>query len=404
MKKIAIILPSTFPVPAVKGGAIETLIQNIIDENEIHQQHNITIFSTFDKKAKQLSQRYLFTKFIWINRNIFYHSLNFILRVIKKLFIKSLDHLDLQLIKWDIRKNKYDLIIVEGNTTHVKSLARIIPKCKMFLHVHANIFTERTESNDLIVSSVLKIITVSNFVKAQILEFTQAKSRDVVVLNNCVNLELFNNKIENQNFNNIRKKYCINNDEIVIIFSGRIVENKGISYLVKAFNLLKPSYKLKLFIIGSFGSSFGLEAENRDDFYYELNKLVSENKSNIIFTGYINNNLLPYYLKASDIAVVPSICEEAAGLVAIEAMATGLPIVITNSGGMPEYVNQNCAIILEKDEQLIQNLASTLEKLINDKERREYMGTKGIEMAKKYSTEINYIEFTNILNLIISDK
>lgn len=78
--------------------------------------------------------------------------------------------------------------------------------------------------------------------------------------------------------------------------------------------------------------------------------------------------------------VVPSIWQEGAGLVAVEGMAAGLPLIITQSGGMVEYVNSDAAIQVPIDKELPHNLALNIKLLANDKqkERRwDWQGGKG---------------------------
>lgn len=72
--------------------------------------------------------------------------------------------------------------------------------------------------------------------------------------------------------------------------------------------------------------------------------------------GYIPNNALYRYYQASDLQVIPSLWKETAGIVAIEGMLSGLPLIVTRSGGMVEYVDETCAKILERDDRLVENL------------------------------------------------
>ena len=58
MKKICIILPEEFPVPATKGGAVETLVNSIIDENEKEKKIEITCVTRYEKKAYEKSKKY----------------------------------------------------------------------------------------------------------------------------------------------------------------------------------------------------------------------------------------------------------------------------------------------------------------------------------------------------------
>ena len=72
LKKIAIVAPGVFPVPATIGGAIEQSLNLLIDQNEIFKKLEITIISTYESKAYGLSGKYKFTKFLWIHRGLLY--------------------------------------------------------------------------------------------------------------------------------------------------------------------------------------------------------------------------------------------------------------------------------------------------------------------------------------------
>ena len=93
-----------------------------------------------------------------------------------------------------------------------------------------------------------------------------------------------------------------------------------------------------MLIVGN--SGFGIETTTNYD--QILLEIASQMKDKVVFTGFIHNKQLPMIHSIADIAVVPSIYDEPAGLVVIEALASGLPLIITDSGGMPEYINNEC--------------------------------------------------------------
>ena len=66
MISVCLIIPNAFPVPAVKGGAVETLVNNLLDENEIYGNLIITVVSIYDEQAKMISSKYKNTEFIFI--------------------------------------------------------------------------------------------------------------------------------------------------------------------------------------------------------------------------------------------------------------------------------------------------------------------------------------------------
>lgn len=141
--------------------------------------------------------------------------------------------------------------------------------------------------------------------------------------------------------------------------------------------------RCKLLIVGS--ANYGERVKTQFD--YELEQLAIPLKDKIRFTGYIDNKELYKIHNISDIAVVPSMWEELFGLVVVEAMSSGLPLVVTKSGGIPEIVDQNCAFILEKNEELIGNMTQKLDYLIEHHEERIKMGNAGKERSKKFGME-----------------
>ena len=72
MRKVCFITSNLLPVPNVKGGAIETIMTNIITEQEKQEKLDITIVSIYDKNAEIESKKYKKTKFIYIKKNISY--------------------------------------------------------------------------------------------------------------------------------------------------------------------------------------------------------------------------------------------------------------------------------------------------------------------------------------------
>ena len=129
-----------------------------------------------------------------------------------------------------------------------------------------------------------------------------------------------------------RTKLKLGSHEKVILYVGRFDERKGIETLVKACSLLKEKdvQNLKLLIVG--GSS---EDMPDGDERKRIENLVDQLglKESTVFAGRIGHDVLPLYYTAADVCVIPSHYEPF-GLVAIEAMACGVPVVASNVGGL----------------------------------------------------------------------
>ena len=106
----------------------------------------------------------------------------------------------------------------------------------------------------------------------------------------------------------------------------------------------------------------------------------------VIFTGMISNEEQPRYYRTADIFCAPATSRESFGLILLEAMATGIPIVATNIDGFKNVVNDGEEGVLVPPRNNIA-LAAAIMDLINNKEKRIQMGQKGINTAYKYRWE-----------------
>ena len=69
MKKICFITQCSLPIPTVKGGAVETLVEYLLDENEIDKNFEFTVYSIADKEADKISKKYKYTTIKYIEKS-----------------------------------------------------------------------------------------------------------------------------------------------------------------------------------------------------------------------------------------------------------------------------------------------------------------------------------------------
>lgn len=137
-------------------------------------------------------------------------------------------------------------------------------------------------------------------------------------------------------------------DDFAILFCGRICPEKGVHKLVRAMTLLPGRFKLVVV-----GSPFFAAADS-SPFFEELKALSAPliAAGRVRFTGFVHNSRLPDHYRAADAAVLPALWDEPAGITAIEAMACGCPVIAADSGGMPEYLAGSGAVLLRRDERI----------------------------------------------------
>lgn len=169
------------------------------------------------------------------------------------------------------------------------------------------------------------------------------------------------------------KKYL--DGKINILFLGRIEERKGLIYLLRALKILNKKHNnLRLIIVGE-GPLKG-----------KCQKWVKKNKlENVVFEKEVNQKEIPSYYKTADIYCSPAIYGESFGIVLIEAMAVGTPVVaFANEGYAGVLKNTKGGEFLARPKDY-RTLAKKLEILINNPELRKEMGKWGIKEAQKYS-------------------
>ena len=134
----------------------------------------------------------------------------------------------------------------------------------------------------------------------------------------------------------------------------------------------------------------------KTEYVQKLEKEIEPIKDRVIFTGYIDNSELYKYYNLGNIVVIPTIVEDAAPLTTIEALSCGKPLLVTRSGGIPEYVNNKNAIIVEKDKKLVNHLTEKIEFMLNNPEKLKLMSDEAIKFSKKMNLDNFYEEFCNI--------
>ena len=390
MKKICFISPGILPVPNTLGGAIETLLTNIITENEYYNKANITIISSYENGAYKISKSYKNTSIKYIKSSKLEIKLyNLLYRLKRKVFKKKLNFSSLYYLKSYriLKKYNYDYSVVEGGDyLELKKIVDYFGKKNIYLHIHHQLIP-----NIELDAIFDNIIGTSNFVNKEWERNSSNKNLHKYVVYNCVNENYFNKKISNNERRTIREKLGFEKDDFIVIYCGRIIKEKGVKELVQAVNLIENK-KIKLLIVGSI--NFALECT--DEYLRSIESFVKKSDNKIKFTGYIANEEVFKYYQTADVQVIPSICEEAAGLVSIEGMLSGLPLIVTKSGGLNEYVSDECSIKISKEKNLVVHIKEAIEKLYNDKNMYNNMKLAGLKRSNYFKMNKYYEDILNI--------
>lgn len=203
-----------------------------------------------------------------------------------------------------------------------------------------------------------KIIAISEDNKKEIIErFPEEKDKIILVKNGYNAQDFF---MENLKKREILNKFSIDKEyEKIVLFVGRVSKMKGVDVLLKAASMYENENILTL-IAGD------------GDFRSELNEMKEKlGLKNVIFLGNRTQEELRLLYNISTVFVLPS-RKEALPLVAIEAMACGTPVVVTNQSGMDKIINKEVGLLFEMDNEkmLAEKIKLVLEnKVVFDKQK-----------------------------------
>lgn len=397
VKRVAIVLPGDLPVPSVLGGAIESTVQLIVEQNEIRQHLDVTVFSVYDEVAKRQSLAFKHAHFVWIRKGRLFRVLNFILRVFRKIGIRTLDPMDGQILKSHARKTEFDRIVVHGNVNHLLALAKAVPKERLVFYKHAKLFERRTALSLAAGQSAGRYVAVSEFIKRTTVANMAVSPDRVAVIRNPIDWDKLNAVVGAERPEDLVQRYSILPKEVVVLFAGRIIESKGVRHLLMAMQSLPADIGIRLLIVGSFGSSFG-KGDDRDAFCREMTSFAAALGHRVVFTGFIHNSEMSRYYALSDIVVMPSLCDESAGKVAMEGMASGRAVITTRAGGIPEYVTKECGILLDRGDAFVSDLGAAILDLAQDAAKRRRMGTAGALESGKFAPAIYYADYVKLVS------
>jgi len=159
--------------------------------------------------------------------------------------------------------------------------------------------------------------------------------------------------------------------EKFILYFGTIEPRKNLIGLIKAFELLKDK-SIKLVIAGTKGW-----------LYQDIFKIASQSKrkKDIIFTGFVKEEDKPYLYNLAQSFVYPSFFE-GFGFPPLEAMACGIPTIVSANSSLPEVVGDAALMVNPKN---IDELAWAMEESLVNNQLRERLIKKGLTQAQKFS-------------------
>lgn len=236
------------------------------------------------------------------------------------------------------------------------------------------------------------ITAISNYLLNFAKKFN--KFAPIYLIPNGVDLKKFKIKKEKSRIKEIKKNLGIRDDEKNIITISRLVPKNNVETIIKSLEYLKNlnNQKIKLIIIGS-------------GFLENKLKNLSRNlglEEKIIFCGEIENELIPDYLKIAALFVRPSL-SEGFGSAFLEAIAARIPVIATNIGGIPDFIeNGKTGIFCNPQDP--EDLAKKITLILNDEKLRNGLIKNSQKLvAEKYNWDAIAKEFQKIYEQVVNN-
>lgn len=231
------------------------------------------------------------------------------------------------------------------------------------------------------IRSAAAVTVNSNFTMAAVAKIS--KSKEISMIPMGVDIKLFSSASASAAAA-VRKRFGISSrNGKMLLFVGRLAEKKGVTYLIAALKSVIAKYPgCRLVIVGDGPEKASLVNQSQ-----QLGL-----SGNVVFAGSVTNRELPSLYAASDVFVLPSIVDsrgdtEGLGVVLLEAIAAGTPVVASNVGGIPDIVIHNKTGLLVEQKNPGQLAGAMLKLLGNAPLSKRLVAAAKAHVAKNYSWE-----------------
>lgn len=217
-----------------------------------------------------------------------------------------------------------------------------------------------------------KIITISEFSKAEIIRYLNIEENKIIVMPCGVDFSKFHNNYSSDIVKTVKDKYHIKRD--YLLYLGTLEPRKNIIRLILAYSLLKESViDIPLLVI----------AGKKGWMYDEIFKVVRDYglENDVIFTGYLETEEAPIIMNGAHAFLFPSIYE-GFGLPPLEAMACGTPVLVSDAASLPEVVGDAGMVVNPNS---VESIKQGIEILLRDNDLRDDLIKKGLERVKQFT-------------------
>ncbi|WP_419874327.1 glycosyltransferase family 4 protein [Candidatus Pristimantibacillus sp. PTI5] len=364
--KVAIVTPGSFPIPSSGSSSVERVIEKFAPLLKPYAEPRI-----FGRLSRRLPRKGQFNG------------------VVCERFGAGNKQRYIQEVGRAVRRYSPQIIDVENRPQFVLTMKRMNPGKSVWLYLHSSTFI----SSPYISSSQLhkclqaadKIIVNSEFLRRIVVSKAPEVASKLRVVYPGVDTNRFPSQYSTEGAGkreSLRQKRGLRGKKVVL-FMGRLIPLKGVHHLLNIVPQLAKSHpELVVVVVGSpfYGS------HRKTAYARKLERLGRKCPGHVRFVPYVPYTQVPSWMLVADVVVVPSGAREAFGLVNVEAMSCGVPVVATRAGGMKEIIRNGETGYLVNQSNIERELRERLNELLRDKQLRQKLGRQSRERVEQTFT------------------
>lgn len=404
-RRVLIVSPGLLPVPAVKGGAVETLIESLARQNEVHKKMKLTVISLWDREAALKAEKYKETEFIFVRQPLWraaadtgiYSYIEFVKKDWRSMFFQQYyrEKYYVQKVAKIMRDREFDLVVFENNFALLCALELwnndIKYAGKYDFHQHSAVLD--TEKNREHFVKCRRILAVSEYVRQDILKnYPEVKEEQVLTIKNGVNRKRFGLYGGSKKRALLRKKWNAEN-RVIFFYSGRLSPEKGVLEMIREFKKGIADFRGKicppvLLIAG--GCFSGRRLKN--SYYRKVQQEIGEDGEWIRLLGYVPYEEMPDCYAAADVILLPTTVPDAAPLTLLEGMMSPAAVIASKMGGIPEYAGDGGAMLVSMDgsDPAVPTMAQAVSRVLEMPELIAKIGKAGQEHGRRFTCRRYY--------------
>lgn len=281
------------------------------------------------------------------------------------------------------------LVQVENRPGLVPAVRRAVPRAEVWLSLHSLTFTSPRHISQEKLGRALKaadrIVLNSQFLRRELARRFPRYRGKMLVNRLGADPARFSSRWE-EGAGEAREAFKTGQGlagKPLVLYVGRLIPIKGVHLLLAAWRKVIRNHPDAVLVVA--GSAF--YGSNRlTPYVRRLHRMGNRMPKHVRFLSYVPHSRLADWFRAADVAVVPSVGKEAFGLVNVEAMACGVPVVASRIGGIREIVDDGENGYLIAPGMLAKRLPRLISRLLSDEDLRRRLGGNGAERVRQSFT------------------